>query len=105
NTETVPRLYARIRPKAVYANSLGLLAYVKELAPGMVTKSGVMVGLGETHDELLDVFRNMRAHRIDVLTVGQYLRPSKNHADVVSYYPPEEFLELKLEAMAMGFEQ
>src|SRR5215469_3894872 len=86
NTETVPRLYARIRPRAVYANSLGLLAYVKELAPRMVTKSGVMVGLGETHDELLDVFRNMRAHRIDVLTVGQYLRPSKKHAEVVRYY-------------------
>src|SRR5207302_10871631 len=71
NTETVPRLYARIRPKAVYANSLGILAYVKELAPQMVAKSGVMVGLGETTDELLSVFRDMRAHRIDVLTVGQ----------------------------------
>ena len=104
NTETVPRLYPRIRPKAVYANSLGLLAYVKELAPGMVTKSGVMVGLGETHEELLDVFRNMRTHHIDVLTVGQYLRPSKKHAEVVRYYQPEEFVELKREAMSMGFE-
>src|SRR3989475_9049154 len=82
NTETVPRLYPRIRPKAVYANSLALLRYVKELAPQMVTKSGVMVGLGETEDELLDVFRNMRAHNIDVLTVAQYLRPSKKHAEV-----------------------
>ncbi len=104
NTETVPRLYARIRPKAVYSNSLGLLAYVKELAPDMVSKSGVMVGLGETHNELLEVFSNMRSHRIDVLTVGQYLRPSKKHAEVVRYYPPEEFLELKREALAMGFE-
>jgi len=104
NTETVPRLYARIRPKAVYANSLGLLAYVKELAPGMVTKSGVMVGLGETSEELLDVFRNMRSHHIDVLTVGQYLRPSKKHAEVVRYYRPEEFQELKKAAVAMGFE-
>ena len=103
NTETVPRLYARIRPRAVYANSLGLLAYVKELAPQMVTKSGVMVGLGETHEELLDVFRNMRSHHIDVLTVGQYLRPSKKHAEVVRYYPPEEFQELKRAAIAMGF--
>src|SRR5262249_45961119 len=104
NTETVPRLYSRIRPKAVYANSLGLLAYVKELAPGMVTKSGVMVGLGETSEELLDVFRNMRSHHIDVLTVGQYLRPSKKHAEVVRYYRPEEFQELKKAAVAMGFE-
>lgn len=104
NTETVPRLYPRIRPKAVYANSLGLLAYVKDLAPQMVTKSGVMVGLGETHEELLGVFRNMRGHRIDVLTVGQYLRPSKKHAEVVRYYRPEEFAELKREALEMGFE-
>ena len=68
NTETVPRLYSRIRPKAVYANSLALLRHVKALAPEMVTKSGVMVGLGETEDELVEVFRNMRAHDIDVLT-------------------------------------
>src|SRR5437660_1345371 len=103
NTETVPRLYSRIRPKAVYANSLALLQHVKRLAPEMVTKSGLMVGLGETEDELLDVFRNMRAHDIDVLTVGQYLRPSKKHAEVVRYYRPEEFLRLKEQALAMGF--
>jgi len=103
NTETVPRLYARIRPKAVYANSLALLQHVKRLAPEMVTKSGLMVGLGETEDELLDVFRNMRAHDIDVLTVGQYLRPSKKHADVARYYRPEEFVQLKQQAMEMGF--
>jgi lipoic acid synthetase len=103
NTETVPRLYSRIRPKAVYANSLGLLAYVKELAPQMVTKSGVMVGLGESTDELLAVFKDMRAHQIDVLTVGQYLRPSAKHAPVERYYRPEEFVELKTAAMAMGF--
>ena len=103
NTETVPRLYTRVRPKAVYANSLALLAHVKALAPHMVTKSGLMVGLGETEDELLEVFRNMRRHNIDVLTVGQYLRPSKKHAEVVRYYPPEEFVELKNKAAAMGF--
>ena len=103
NTETVPRLYARIRPKAVYANSLALLRYVKELAPQMVTKSGVMVGLGEETEELLQVFRNMREHSIDVLTIGQYLRPSAKHAEVVRYYPPEEFRELKRAAEAMGF--
>jgi lipoic acid synthetase len=103
NTETVPRLYARIRPKAVYANSLALLRHVKALAPQMVTKSGLMVGLGETEDELLDVFRNMRAHHIDVLTVGQYLRPSKQHAEVVRYYRPEEFARFKEQALDMGF--
>jgi lipoic acid synthetase len=103
NTETVPRLYARIRPKAVYANSLALLRHVKALAPQMVTKSGLMVGLGETEDELLDVFRNMRAHHIDVLTVGQYLRPSKQHAEVVRYYRPEEFARFKEQALEMGF--
>ena len=103
NTETVPRLYTRIRPKAVYANSLALLRHVKTLAPEMVTKSGLMVGLGETEDELLEVFRNMRAHNIDVLTVGQYLRPSKKHAEVVRYYRPEEFTRLKDQALAMGF--
>ncbi len=103
NTETVPRLYARIRPKAVYANSLALLRHVKRLAPSMVTKSGLMVGLGESEDELLDVFGNMRAHDIDVLTVGQYLRPSKKHAGVVRYYTPEEFKRLKELALALGF--
>jgi lipoic acid synthetase len=104
NTETVPRLYARIRPKAVYLNSLGLLRYVKELNPEMVTKSGVMVGLGETKEELLQVFRNMREHDVDVLTIGQYLRPSKKHAEVVRFYRPEEFVELKRDALAMGFQ-
>lgn len=104
NTETVPRLYPRIRPRAVYANSLGLLAHVKELAPRMVTKSGVMVGLGEETEELLQVFRDMRQHRIDVLTVGQYLRPSQKHAEVVRYYRPEEFDDLRRQALAMGFE-
>ena len=103
NTETVPRLYARIRPKAVYTNSLALLQHVKRLAPDMVTKSGLMVGLGETEEELVDVFRNMRAHDIDVLTVGQYLRPSKKHAEVARYYRPEEFVQLKQQAMEMGF--
>jgi lipoyl synthase len=103
NTETVPRLYPAIRPKAVYENSLALLRYVKELAPQMVTKSGVMVGLGETRDELLEVFQNMRRHSIEVLTIGQYLRPSKKHAEVARFYRPEEFTELKEAAQSMGF--
>jgi lipoic acid synthetase len=104
NTETVPRLYARIRPRAVFERSLELLRFVKEVEPDLITKSGVMVGLGEEKEELLQVFREMRAHSIDVLTIGQYLRPSKKHAEVVRYYRPDEFGELKREALAMGFE-
>ncbi len=103
NVETVPRLYRRIRPRAIYERSLGLLAYVKELDPEMVTKSGVMVGLGETEEELLQVFRDMRDHGIDVLTIGQYLRPSRKHAEVVRFYPPQEFVELREAALEMGF--
>jgi lipoic acid synthetase len=104
NTETVPRLYARIRPKAVFSRSLGLLAFAKEVQPDLITKSGVMVGLGEEKDELMEVFREMRRHCVDVLTVGQYLRPSRKHAEVVRYYRPEEFVELKERALALGFE-
>lgn len=103
NTETVPRLYASIRPKAIFERSLGLLARVKATAPELVTKSGLMVGLGETREELLEVFAAMRSHNVDVLTVGQYLRPSQKHAEVVRYYRPEEFEELKVAAQAMGF--
>ena len=104
NTETVPRLYSRIRPRADYLGSLALLRHVKEVRPATVTKSGVMVGLGEERDELLQVFSDMRAHDIDVLTVGQYLRPSPKHAPVERYYMPEEFVELKRAAVALGFE-
>jgi lipoic acid synthetase len=103
NTETVPRLYARIRPKAVYLNSLGLLRYVKQVDSRLLTKSGVMVGLGESKPELLHVFRDMRAHGVDILTIGQYLRPSRKHAEVVRYYEPPEFQELKAAALEMGF--
>ena len=77
---------------------------MKEIEPDLITKSGVMVGLGEEKEELLEVFGEMRRHSIDVLTVGQYLRPSKKHAEVVRYYRPEEFVELRQEALAMGFE-
>ncbi|MBO0701351.1 MAG: lipoyl synthase [Candidatus Dormibacteraeota bacterium] len=103
NTETVPRLYRRIRPRAVYERSLGLLREVKRLNADLVTKSGLMVGLGETREELLGVFRDMRDHQIDVLTVGQYLRPTPKHAPVERYYEPREFQELKDAALAMGF--
>ena len=103
NTESVPRMYSWVRPKANFARSMELLARVKQQDPAMVTKSGIMVGLGETHDEVLDVFRAMRAHHVDVLTVGQYMRPDQKHLPVERYYTPEEFAVLKQEAVAMGF--
>ena len=103
NTETVPRLYRAVRAGARYPRSLRLLGNVKQFAPGMRSKSGVMVGLGETIDELLEVFRDLSAREVDILTVGQYLRPSKDHLPVARFYTPEEFRWLKEEALAMGF--
>lgn len=103
NTETVPRLYARVRPKARYARSLELFTRARDRDPGIVTKSGVMVGLGETVDELLAVFEDLRAHGVDILTVGQYLRPTPKHLPIARYYHPDEFAELKAAALAMGF--
>jgi len=103
NTETVPRLYPAVRSGARYQRSLQLLGNVKEFAPGMVSKSGVMVGLGETADELLEVFRDLATRQVDILTVGQYLRPSKDHLPIARFYTPEEFRTLKQEALAMGF--
>jgi len=101
----VPRLYPIARRGSEFARSCRVLKLAKQMGGGeVVTKSGLMVGLGETTEELLEVFRNMREHRIDVLTVGQYLRPSKKHAEVVRFYRPEEFAELRREAVAMGFE-
>ena len=103
NTETVPRLYRAVRSGARYERSLRLLENVKKFAPGMASKSGVMVGLGETADELLEVFRDLAARQVDILTVGQYLRPSKDHLPIARYYTPEEFGFLKQEALGMGF--
>ncbi len=103
NTETVPRLYRAVRSGARYERSLRLLENVKKFEPGMVSKSGVMVGLGETVDELLEVFRDLSARQVDILTVGQYLRPSKDHLPIARYYTPEEFRFLKEEALSMGF--
>jgi len=103
NTETVPRLYRAVRSGARYQRSLRLLENVKKFAPGMVSKSGVMVGLGETMDELLEVFRDLAARKVDILTVGQYLRPSKDHLPIARYYTPDEFAFLKQEALGMGF--
>jgi lipoic acid synthetase len=103
NPETVPRLYGRVRPKARYQRSLELLRSVKDLDPSMPTKSGVMVGLGETFEELLAAFEDMRAHHIDLLTVGQYLRPSAKHLPVERYWHPDEFAALAEAARALGF--
>ena len=103
NTESVPRLYRAVRSGARYERTLRLLRYAKELRPGMVTKSGVMVGLGEEMHELLAVFRDLADAGTDVLTVGQYLRPSRDHLPMTRYYTPEEFAFMKEEALGMGF--
>ena len=103
NTETVPRLYPAVRSGARYRRSLQLLANVKKFAPGMLSKSGVMVGLGEGMEELIEVFRDLAAQHVDILTVGQYLRPSKDHLPIARFYTPEEFRTLKREALALGF--
>jgi lipoyl synthase len=103
NTETVPRLYPAVRSGARYQRSLRLLANVKKFAPGVLSKTGVMVGLGESLQELLEVFRDLAAQHVDILTVGQYLRPSKNQLPIARFYTPEEFRTLKQEALAMGF--
>ncbi|HEX3893556.1 MAG TPA: lipoyl synthase [Terracidiphilus sp.] len=103
NTETVPRLYRVVRSGARYERTLRLLEYSKELNPGGATKSGVMVGIGEETHELLAVFRDLAAVGCDILTIGQYLRPSRNHLPMTRLYTPREFAELKTEALKMGF--
>jgi lipoic acid synthetase len=103
NTETIPRLYRVARPGARYERSLELLRYAKELNPAGLTKSGVMVGLGEETAELLQVFRDLAAVHCDILTIGQYLRPSRNHLPMARLYTPREFAALKAEALKMGF--
>lgn len=103
NTESVPRLYRVVRSGARYERTLRLLEFAKELDPGLVTKSGVMVGLGEEMHELLDVYRDLAQVGVNVLTIGQYLRPSKDHLPMARYYTPDEFAYMKREALAMGF--
>jgi lipoic acid synthetase len=103
NLETVPRLYKQARPGSDYAHSLRLLAQFKTRFPEIPTKSGLMVGLGETDDELLAVMRDMRAHRIDMLTIGQYLQPTAGHLPVLRYVHPDDFALFEREAYAMGF--
>ena len=103
NLETVPRLYKQARPGADYANSLNLLKAFKQRHPSIATKSGVMVGLGETDDEIIEVMRDLRAHDVDMLTVGQYLQPSGGHLPVLRYVEPAQFKVFEGEALAMGF--
>jgi lipoyl synthase len=103
NTETVPRLYHRVRRNAEYQRTLNLLKQVKEEAPDMPTKSGLMLGLGETRDELMDVFADLRAVGCDIITLGQYLQPSPDHLPVDRYVPPEEFDEIGDLCRQLGF--
>jgi lipoic acid synthetase len=103
NVETVRRLYRRVRPKADLDQSLELLRRARELDPGTQTKTGFMVGLGETWDELLELMALIRAADVEILTIGQYLRPSLKHHELVRYYHPDEFAGLKQEALALGF--
>jgi lipoyl synthase len=103
NLETVPRLYAQARPGSDYAHSLRLLAEFRAAHPGTPTKSGLMVGLGETDDEILAVMADLRAHGVDMLTIGQYLQPSKSHLPVSRFVHPDEFAMFEREAARMGF--
>jgi len=103
NLETVPRLYRSVRPGARYFTSLRLLQRAKEIDPGVVTKSGIMLGLGEERDEVLQVLDDMREAGVDILTVGQYLRPSAKHHPVMRYWTPEEFEDIKYLAEKKGF--
>ena len=103
NTETVPRLYRVARSGARYQRTLDLLAMAKQISPTTVTKTGIMAGLGETMDELIAVCRDLGERRVDILTIGQYLAPSRNHLPVKRMYPPEDFAYLKEQAMKMGF--
>ena len=103
NTETVPRLYRVARPGARYERTLRLLERAREMNPAIPTKTGVMVGLGESTDELLAVYRDLAAKNVDILTIGQYLRPSKDHLPVARLYTPDEFKFMKVEALKMGF--
>jgi lipoic acid synthetase len=103
NVEMAPRLFARLRPQGDYARSLEMLRRAREVRPGQVTKSGLMVGLGETDAEIVEVLADLRAAGVDVLTVGQYLRPTRAHAPVERYLEPEAFDALAGRARAMGF--
>jgi lipoyl synthase len=103
NLETVPRLYQACRPGADYAHSLQLLKTFKSRCPAVPTKSGIMLGLGETDAEVVEVLRDLRAHEVDMLTIGQYLQPSPHHLPVERFVPPDQFVEFERIALEMGF--
>ena len=103
NLETVPRLYRKARPGGDYAHSLKLLQAFKQLHPSVPTKSGLMVGLGERDEEILQVMRDLRAHGVDMLTIGQYLQPSPHHLAVERYVEPQVFAAFEREAATLGF--
>ncbi|MBG9653614.1 lipoyl synthase [Cytobacillus firmus] len=103
NIETVERLTPRVRARAKYKRSLEFLKRAKEMQPDIPTKSSLMIGLGETKEEIIAVMDDLRAHDVDIMTIGQYLQPSKKHLKVLKYYSPEEFQELKDIAMSKGF--
>ena len=103
NTETVPRLYRQVRLGARYERSLEMLRYAKELSPATPVKSGLMLGLGELIEEVLQVMRDLHAHNVDILTLGQYMRPSPKHLPIVRYVAPAEFDELRRAGKEMGF--
>jgi lipoyl synthase len=103
NLETVPRLYKQARPGSDYHHSLRLLKDFKTVHPNVPTKSGLMLGLGETDEEILEVMRDLREHNVDMLTLGQYLQPSQHHHPVMRFVPPDGFKEFERQAMSMGF--
>jgi len=103
NLETVPRLYPEVRPQAVYSRSIELLKNARALAPTGMTKSGLMLGLGEEKEEILGVMADLRKASCDLLTLGQYLQPSGRHHPVIRYVPPDEFEQLRVEGEKMGF--
>ncbi|MHB8405593.1 MAG: lipoyl synthase [Gammaproteobacteria bacterium] len=104
NLETVPRLYREVRPGSDYHHSLKLLKRFKEMQPAMLTKSGIMLGLGEEITEIFEVMKDLRTHDVDMLTVGQYLQPGKFHHPVMRYVTPEEFKEIEIEGYTLGFQ-
>ncbi len=103
NVETVPRLFKAVQPQDHYEWSQATLTNAKKLAPEVLTKSGMMLGLGETMDEVKEVMRDLRSWGVDILTLGQYLQPSRNHLGISRYYTLEEFAELKEYGMGIGF--
>jgi lipoic acid synthetase len=103
NVETAPRLYAQVRPQAVYARSLAVLEMAKALRPALTTKSGIMVGLGETREETVQTLRDLRGVRCDLVTIGQYLAPTREHAPIVEFVTPETFAWYEEQARALGF--